>query len=351
MELLEAVATTRAIRRYRPEPIPEDDLATILWAASRAPSGSNRQPFRFVVLRDSPAAREAKALLAAAAAAGCGAASGRRDGYDEGSGADGDSPKARMAAHACSTSSPTSARRRSSCSPASWLPRARRRPRARRSTRRCRTCCSPPATSATAVPSPMWHSCARPALRDAPRHPRRRRDRRHHPARQAPRLPRPGAAPADRRAGVRGPMGQPRHLGRGPTRHPLHPGRASRSALTPSGADGTKWTPDGRGDGPAGGAPGGNDGASRSRCGVVGGVALALRAGTASAVPAPRPAPAAHRGTGLRLQPGQGSGGAPLRSRGPSERLPGPGPAGERRPGRVLGRRGPRPARPGGSTA
>ena len=42
------------------------DLATILFAASRAPSGSNRQPFRFVVLRDGPRAREAKRLLAGA---------------------------------------------------------------------------------------------------------------------------------------------------------------------------------------------------------------------------------------------------------------------------------------------
>ena len=97
MELLEAVATTRAIRRYRPEPIPEADLATILWAASRAPSGSNRQPFRFVVLRDSPAAREAKALLAAAAQRAW-SAKRQRDGYDEGTGAEASSPKARMAA-------------------------------------------------------------------------------------------------------------------------------------------------------------------------------------------------------------------------------------------------------------
>ena len=61
--LLAGMATTRAIRRYRDEPIPDDDLATILWHATRAPSGSNRQPFRFVVLRDGPRAREAKALL------------------------------------------------------------------------------------------------------------------------------------------------------------------------------------------------------------------------------------------------------------------------------------------------
>ncbi len=62
-ELLEALATTRAIRRYTDDPIPDDDLAAILWHAGRAPSGSNRQPFRFLVLRDGPNAVAAKALL------------------------------------------------------------------------------------------------------------------------------------------------------------------------------------------------------------------------------------------------------------------------------------------------
>ncbi len=61
--LLEGMSTTRAIRRFRPDPIPDDDLATMLFAATRAPSGSNRQPFRFLVLRDGPKAVEAKALL------------------------------------------------------------------------------------------------------------------------------------------------------------------------------------------------------------------------------------------------------------------------------------------------
>jgi nitroreductase len=61
--LLEGLATTRAIRRYRPEPIPEGDLATILWHSGRAPSGSNRQPFRFLVLRDGPRATAVRSLL------------------------------------------------------------------------------------------------------------------------------------------------------------------------------------------------------------------------------------------------------------------------------------------------
>jgi len=96
ISLLEGIATTRAIRRYTADPIPEDDLATIMFAASRAPSGSNRQPFRFVVLRDGPKAREAKALLGNAFRAGW-AAKVASDGYEEGTGRDDSSPKARMA--------------------------------------------------------------------------------------------------------------------------------------------------------------------------------------------------------------------------------------------------------------
>ncbi len=68
--MLGGLATTRAVRRLRPDPIPEADLATILWHATRAPSGSNRQPARFLVLRAGPAATEAKALLGRAFRAG-----------------------------------------------------------------------------------------------------------------------------------------------------------------------------------------------------------------------------------------------------------------------------------------
>lgn len=63
INLLEALSTTRAIRKYTDDPVPDDDLASILWHAGRAPSGSNRQPFRFLVLRDGPNAVTAKSLL------------------------------------------------------------------------------------------------------------------------------------------------------------------------------------------------------------------------------------------------------------------------------------------------
>jgi nitroreductase len=95
--LLEGLATTRTIRRYTSDPVPAEDLCTILWHAGRAPSGSNRQPYRFITLRDGPRARQAKAMLGTSFRAGW-AAKLRHDGYTEGSGADPSSPKARMAA-------------------------------------------------------------------------------------------------------------------------------------------------------------------------------------------------------------------------------------------------------------
>lgn len=95
--LLEGLATTRAIRRYTAEPVPDDALAAMLFAATRAPSGSNRQPFRFLVLTDSETALAAKRLVGDAARRFW-AAKREHDGYDAGSGADPTSPKARMAA-------------------------------------------------------------------------------------------------------------------------------------------------------------------------------------------------------------------------------------------------------------
>jgi nitroreductase len=87
---------TRAIRRYRDEPVPEPVLRDVLFAASRAPSGSNRQPFRFLVLTDGPKAAAAKHLIAAGARQAWGTKRAA-DRYDQGSGADRSSPKAAMA--------------------------------------------------------------------------------------------------------------------------------------------------------------------------------------------------------------------------------------------------------------
>jgi nitroreductase len=94
--LLEGINSTRAIRRYRDESIPEKDLRDMLFAATRAPSGSNRQPFRFVVLTDSDKAKQAKVLIKQGAES-VWRAKKTNDQYDQRSGTDSDSPKARMA--------------------------------------------------------------------------------------------------------------------------------------------------------------------------------------------------------------------------------------------------------------
>ena len=94
--LLEGINSTRAIRRYRDESIPEKDLRDMLFAATRAPSGSNRQPFRFVVLTDSDKAKQAKVLIKQGAES-VWRAKKTNDQYDQRSGADSASPKARMA--------------------------------------------------------------------------------------------------------------------------------------------------------------------------------------------------------------------------------------------------------------
>ena len=52
MPLGEAIFSQRAIRRVRPDPIPDEDVQHILEAAIHAPNGGNQQPWHFIVLRD-----------------------------------------------------------------------------------------------------------------------------------------------------------------------------------------------------------------------------------------------------------------------------------------------------------
>lgn len=46
--------TRRSIRRFKPDPIPDSVIREILHTATFAPSAHNRQPWRFVVLTDTP---------------------------------------------------------------------------------------------------------------------------------------------------------------------------------------------------------------------------------------------------------------------------------------------------------
>jgi nitroreductase len=52
MDVLEAIRKRRSIRRFRDDAIPRADLETIVDAGRLAPTGSNRQPWDFVVVSD-----------------------------------------------------------------------------------------------------------------------------------------------------------------------------------------------------------------------------------------------------------------------------------------------------------
>ena len=52
ISLFEAIYSTRALRRLKPDPVPEDVLFQLLDAAIRAPSGQNAQDWRFILVTD-----------------------------------------------------------------------------------------------------------------------------------------------------------------------------------------------------------------------------------------------------------------------------------------------------------
>ena len=58
MDFFEVVHSQRSIRKYKPDDVPDEVLWQMLDAAIRAPSGSNTQPWIFVVVKDA-AKREA----------------------------------------------------------------------------------------------------------------------------------------------------------------------------------------------------------------------------------------------------------------------------------------------------
>jgi nitroreductase len=62
MPIGEAMFSQRSIRKFRPEPIPMQDVRLIMEAAVKAPSGGNAQPARFLVLTDPEVIREFGAL-------------------------------------------------------------------------------------------------------------------------------------------------------------------------------------------------------------------------------------------------------------------------------------------------
>jgi len=62
MNLQEIIQSNITCRYYRPDPVPDDVLTRVLSAARFAPSGGNRQPVRFIVIRDSEKKRSLRDL-------------------------------------------------------------------------------------------------------------------------------------------------------------------------------------------------------------------------------------------------------------------------------------------------
>jgi nitroreductase len=58
MELFEAIHARRAVRKYRPDPVPETEIKKILDAANQAPSAMNRQQWEFIVVTKKETIRE-----------------------------------------------------------------------------------------------------------------------------------------------------------------------------------------------------------------------------------------------------------------------------------------------------
>src|ERR1700758_1091077 len=51
-DLFEAIYTTRSMRRLNPDPVPPELIVKVIEAATMGPSGGNRQPWIFVVVRE-----------------------------------------------------------------------------------------------------------------------------------------------------------------------------------------------------------------------------------------------------------------------------------------------------------
>jgi nitroreductase len=62
MDVIQAIKERRSVRKYRPDPVSDEELNTVLEAARWAPSWTNTQCWRFVVVREP----ETKQRLAAA---------------------------------------------------------------------------------------------------------------------------------------------------------------------------------------------------------------------------------------------------------------------------------------------
>ncbi len=58
MDFFEVAHTQKAMRRLKTDPVSDEDLWKILHTATMAPSGGNRQPWNFIVIRDAEKKRK-----------------------------------------------------------------------------------------------------------------------------------------------------------------------------------------------------------------------------------------------------------------------------------------------------
>lgn len=68
--LLEVIKKRRTIRKYMPEPIPDDYIDKVIDAARWAPSGANTQPWEFVIVKDQEVKRQMGFTVSGAVARG-----------------------------------------------------------------------------------------------------------------------------------------------------------------------------------------------------------------------------------------------------------------------------------------
>ncbi|MDF1515048.1 MAG: nitroreductase [Anaerolineae bacterium] len=64
MNTIDAIAQRRSIRKYADKAVSDETIKKILKAATQAPSGKNRQPWRFIVVRGEPREKMIEAMQA-----------------------------------------------------------------------------------------------------------------------------------------------------------------------------------------------------------------------------------------------------------------------------------------------
>jgi nitroreductase len=62
-DFFEVVGSRASVRRFRPNPVPDEAIKRILWAATRAPTAGGRENWFFVVVKSEEARREVHRLL------------------------------------------------------------------------------------------------------------------------------------------------------------------------------------------------------------------------------------------------------------------------------------------------